>query len=308
MLEDAREGCHADTSTNEHGNLGVKDVLGRSTVRPINADLRKAQSGRRVDLDELAAAFWDSTETFALGVRRTLLHRVHSSLGERRNDVRASTNTLAEGMGKVSDLTDVDAHVRVFRRRGDGKRMPLVLGNVWDLDKEPLAGGVLEARLLDTQLHRTRRVNEDLLESGRAAGTDLTPDALAKVQDGRPDDETPGEVAQAVLGRVEREGLDVIRVGRVAHEAAGSVGEKTEHEEERKVVGVPERLEALLANFVMRGAVHQNLRKISMCSVDACGLAYHDEEHDMAGEASGLGVVDLQRGLGPNLCIQTDNE
>jgi hypothetical protein len=104
-----------------------------------------------------------------------------------------------------------------------------------------------------------------------------------------------------VLGRVERESADVVGLGRVAHKAAGGVGEETEHEEKRQVMGVPERLETLLADFVVSGTVHQDLLQ-SQYMLDRMNVStYHDEEHDMAGETSGLGVVDLQRGLRADL-------
>ena len=51
-----------------------------------------------------------------------------------------------------------------------------------------------------------------------------------------------------------------------------------DHEEECKMVGVPESLEALLANRMVRGAVHDD----------------HDEEHKMAGDATWLSIVDFE--------------
>ena len=56
---------------------------------------------------------------------------------------------------------------------------------------------------------------------------------------------------------------------------------ESDHEEECQMVCVPESLEALLANRMVRGAVHDD----------------HDEEHKMAGDASCLGIVDFESRL-----------
>lgn len=61
----------------------------------------------------------------------------------------------------------------------------------------------------------------------------------------------------------------------------------TNHEEERKVVSVPESLETLLTNLAVSGTIHQN----------------HDQEHEMATDSSGLGVVDIQSDLFADLCV-----
>lgn len=81
-----------------------------------------------------------------------------------------------------------------------------------------------------------------------------------------------------MTGVVEGEfGLEVGEGG-VTDEASHGVGVKTEHEEEREVVGVPEGLETLLANFVCRSRVHED----------------HDQEHDVTGEATRLPIVDIK--------------
>ena len=53
---------------------------------------------------------------------------------------------------------------------------------------------------------------------------------------------------------------------------------EADHKEERQVVSVPERLEALLANFCVGGTVHED----------------HDEQHDMASDTARLAVVDVK--------------
>ena len=157
-------------------------------------------------------------------------------------------------------------------------RMPLELGDLRNLDEEPLAGCVLEAGLLDTELHRTTRVDKDSLELSLAAGTELAVHAFAKVDDPRPDGEAPAEVADAMAGVVEREGGLEVGQGAVTHEAAGGVGVDAEHEEEGEVVGVPERFKTLVTDLLMRRRVHQN----------------HDEEHEVASDTARLSVVDVE--------------
>lgn len=125
-------------------------------------------------------------------------------------------------------------------------------------------------------------MNQDLRELRRAATTDLTVDTLAEVKDTGPDDEPPGLITKTVFSGVEGEGEGVIGVHGVTHETTGCVGVQGNHEEKCQVMGVPESLEALLANLLMCGSVHQE----------------HDQKHEMTGDTTGLPVVDV---LGANL-------
>lgn len=111
--------------------------------------------------------------------------------------------------------------------------MPLQLRNTGNLDEEPLAGNVLEARLHDAEFHstyireckrmrscksdkgrklRTTGVNKDLGQPGRAPRPNLTPYTLAEVDDTGPDGEPPALVTKAVFRRVEREDFGEVRV------------------------------------------------------------------------------------------------
>ena len=64
------------------------------------------------------------------------------------------------------------------------------------------------------------------------------------------------------------------------------MGVETDHEEEREVVRVPEGLEALVTDLVVRGGVHED----------------HDEKHEVAADATRLGVVNVESDLRTNLC------
>jgi len=59
------------------------------------------------------------------------------------------------------------------------------------------------------------------------------------------------------------------------------VGEQADHKEESEVMGVPEGLEALLPDFVVGSGVHEQ----------------KNEEHKVASDAAGLGVMDLEGSL-----------
>lgn len=124
-------------------------------------------------------------------------------------------------------------------------------------------------------------MNEQLGKTRRATCTVLAEDTLSEVDDTGPDDEAPRLVSEAVLGRVVREAASVVRVDRVANEAAGSVRVKSDEEEERKVMCVPEGLEALVADLAVRRRVHEE----------------HDEEHEVAGDTTWLRVVDVECSL-----------
>ena len=104
----------------------------------------------------------------------------------------------------------------------------------------------------------TARVDKDLRQTSCTPGPDLTPDPLSKVDNARPDGEPPTLISQAVLRRVERERRDVVGARRVADETSSGMGVETDHEEERKVVRVPERLEALVADLTVRSCVNED--------------------------------------------------
>jgi hypothetical protein len=76
-----------------------------------------------------------------------------------------------------------------------------------------------------------------------------------------------------------------VGVGAIPHEAAGGVRVHGEQERDEEVVGVVEGLERLLAHLRVRGRVHEK----------------HAQQHDVAGDATGLRVVDLDSRLRAHL-------
>ena len=64
-----------------------------------------------------------------------------------------------------------------------------------------------------------------------------------------------------MLRGIEGEGVDIIRVHGIADETAGRMGVQAYHEKERKMMCIPESLEALGAYLVVSGRVHQDHHK-----------------------------------------------
>lgn len=129
-------------------------------------------------------------------------------------------------------------------------------------------------------------MNKNLGQASGTPRTDLTPNPLPKVDNTRPDGEAPALVSQAVIGGVEGEDCSIGWDCGVTDEASSGVAVEADHEEEGKVVGVPEGLEALVADLVVRRGIHED----------------HDEKHEVTGDASRLRIVDLQGDVGSNLC------
>ena len=131
-------------------------------------------------------------------------------------------------------------------------------------------------------------MHEHLGKTGSPARADDPVHTLPKVRDAGPDRPAPALVAETELGVVERERAHVLSVDRVADEAASRVRVERDEPEEGEVVRVPEGLEALVADLVVRGRVHE----------------HHDEQHEVAGDAARLPVVNILGGFDANLCKQ----
>ena len=123
-------------------------------------------------------------------------------------------------------------------------------------------------------------MEEDLGKASGLPRPDFPPYPLTEIEDSGQGDEPPAEVPKAVFGRVEGKACDVIGLDGIADETAGCVAVKGEHEEKSKVVGVPERLEALATDLVMGGREHDE----------------HDQQHEVTSDATWLFVVDVLSG------------
>ena len=135
--------------------------------------------------------------------------------------------------------------------------MPLPTRNIGNLDEEPLTSDILEAGLNDTQFHGARGMNKDLGQPSGTTSPDFSVNSFSEINNTRPHDESPTLITQTVLGGVKGEHGDVVGVGGVTNEASSGMGIKTDHEEESKVMGIPERLETLVANLVVGSGIHE---------------------------------------------------
>ena len=135
-------------------------------------------------------------------------------------------------------------------------------------------------------------MNEDFGEPSGLPCPDFSPYPLTKIEDSGPDNKPPAKISKAVFCRIEGESCDVVGVDGVSDETASSVGVKGYHEEECEVVGIPEGLKALAADFMVGGGVHDK----------------HDEQHEVTSDATSLFVMDILRGDLADFCIGYQEE
>jgi hypothetical protein len=120
-------------------------------------------------------------------------------------------------------------------------------------------------------------MDENLGKTGGSSSSVFPIYTFTKVDDTWPDNEPPAEVTDTVACIVEREGWLEVRFDTIADEAASGMCVDTDHEEEREVMCIPESLEALVANLMVGGGVHED----------------HDKEHEMTSDTTWLFVVDI---------------
>jgi len=110
-------------------------------------------------------------------------------------------------------------------------------------------------------------------------GSDLSVHTFDEIESTSPELPTPTFITDAVrpeILRVKwRKGLNG-----VANKASCGMGVESEQEWNEQMMGVPERLERLLANLIVRSGVHEK----------------HAKEHDMACNASSFCVMNLDSG------------
>lgn len=75
------------------------------------------------------------------------------------------------------------------------------------------------------------------------------------------------------------------RLSGITDEAVGSMGVHAQQERNEQMMGVPESLERLLADLCVRSRVDQK----------------HAEQHDVASNTTGLGIMDFKGNFGTDL-------
>lgn len=103
VLEDGSKRSDTDTGTNEDGDFGFEDIFSGSTVWTINPNNgERASVGVGVELNKVTTTF-----LYHVGLV-ILLKGLHGSCRNGLHDCRSRTDTLAERLGKVTDLADVN--------------------------------------------------------------------------------------------------------------------------------------------------------------------------------------------------------
>lgn len=95
-------------------------------------------------------------------------------------------------------------------------------------------------------------MNEYSLESSSSTRTNLPVNTFAEIENTWPDNESPALVSETVVRRVEREGFDIIRINRVTHKAPSGMRVQGNHEKESQMMRVPEGLETLITDLLVR--------------------------------------------------------
>jgi hypothetical protein len=92
-----------NTSTNQNGDLHIENIFSRSTIGTINShDWEGTGSASRIKLNELSARSHERS------IFLIPFSTFHCGLRESGHNSRPSTDTLAKGLGPITDLTDVD--------------------------------------------------------------------------------------------------------------------------------------------------------------------------------------------------------
>ena len=156
--------------------------------------------------------------------------------------------------------------------------MPLCRRDSGYIEEKPLPGLVAHAWFLKLDFHGVVGMADDLGDSSLPTRIYLAVYPLAEVETATKEFPAPPLVAQAVVPeRIAGKGR--VWLFAVADEAARSVGIESEEEGYEEVVSIPERFIGLLANASVGSSKHHQ----------------HAEKHDMACDATSLGIVYLYR-------------
>ena len=120
-------------------------------------------------------------------------------------------------------------------------------------------------------------MNENPRKTSSLPCTVFPVQALAKVDNERPNNKPPAKVTKTMFGIIEWECIRMSRIDGITDETASCVGKEADHEEECEVVGIPEDFERLMANITMSSGVHKE----------------HNKKHEMSCNASRLRIVNL---------------
>jgi hypothetical protein len=156
--------------------------------------------------------------------------------------------------------------------------------DIRNLQKQPLAGFVLHGWFAKLDFHGIVWVAYDFGDLRLSSSANLSIQAFKEVEAASEQLPPPALIADAMIPkRLAGEGGEWL--DRVAHKAISRVGVQSQQEWNEEVMCVPERFERLLPYPVVCRGVHEK----------------HTQQHNMAGDAAGLRIVDFHRGFGPDL-------
>lgn len=199
---------------------------------------------------------------------------------------RPTAEGVTDGTGKITHLPDVHRDVWVVWAGRDGEGVPLRGAHARHLQEQPLSGFVFHTGLFELDFHGVVRMSDDFVDLCGSSSSDFAVDAFDEVDAATPEFPPPAFVADAVvpeqISRKRRVGL-----GCISHEATGSVSVHGQQEGNEQVMGVPEGLVGLSTDLGVGGGEHQQ----------------HAQHHDVAGDTARLSIMDLHRGLRPQLVL-----
>lgn len=284
VFQDGGPGRDADARAHQDGDFVVEHVLCGSTVRPVDANLGHL-------LPVLHGDFVHSQRIEAVDILGLF---------------GPAAESVAECLGKVAYLPNVDTYVRVEGTGRNREGMPLHPRDVGDLDEKPLSCFVTHAWFFELDFHgvyvtlvvvvnlaagsalselaHTIRMPDNFCNFSFSCGTDLPIYPFEEIYATAKKLPSPAFVSNAVSPEIVTS-KGRVRVGGVPHETPGGMGVKTKQERNEQVMRVPECLVRLLPDSVVGGSVHQQ----------------HAEKHDVSGDSTSLRVVDLDSGLRANL-------
>ena len=107
---------HTDTSSDQHSNLDIEDILGGCTIWSIDTDSgQRTRARSRIKFDEIATSSIDGF---------VLLLTLHGSGCKLSNDSGTCTETFTKTIGPITNLTDVDGDIWILWSRSDSELWP----------------------------------------------------------------------------------------------------------------------------------------------------------------------------------------
>ncbi len=247
-LENGGERCDTNTSTNENSNFELEHIFGGRTEGAINV-----YAGKNLAESDFLAAL-------------TLLALLSTGFA-----FKVAAEGFAKGLGEVTDHTDVNGDVVLFRCAGESERMVLPDGNLGAAQENVLTSSGRGVLLLDLDLADVAGMLNDLGNVGFVSSTDLTSDTLGQVGESTPHPVLPEDTDTSAEGRKVR--LD---------HAESSVNGPEDEEDDEEMMGIPEALKVGTTSILHGGDgnSHQSDKHDVSTPAGTSGKIGQDESHE----------------------------